>query len=58
MDDLKQKHDSLELLQVRELQRTPKKLVGWQPESSYVVPSAQPEALPHSAEGTRRDGTN
>lgn len=38
--------------------KTPKKLVGWQPESSYVVPSAQPEALPHSAEGTRRDGTN
>jgi len=43
---------------VSELERTPKKLVGWQPESSYVVPSAQPEALPHSAEGTRCDGTN
>lgn len=35
------------------LPRAPRKLIPFQPETSYIVPCAQRVALPHASEGMR-----
>lgn len=38
--------------------RSNRQPIGWMPESSYIVPHAAKDALPHASEGSARVGAN